>query len=47
MQMGYSNFSQIVKYLLKVFSDNCLRFRNDSNKVKVCFVYELTKTVLY
>ena len=40
-------FAALRKYQLKVFSDNCLRFHNDSNKVKVCFVYELTKIDWY
>ena len=46
--MGSRDLAQIVKYRLKVSSDNnCWRFHNDSNKVEARFVYKPTKIILY
>ena len=44
--MGSHDLAQIVKYRLKVLSDNCWSFDMDSNKVEACFVYKLTKKIL-
>ena len=46
--MGSRDLAQIVKYRLKLLSDNnCWRFRNASNKVEARLVYKPTKIILY